>query len=79
MVLAGFGLAVVPAPMVKAQLRTGRLIQLLEDHELFDSEAELRLANSSRSFLPTKVRAFIEHAVDFFHVNERSDRQGSMG
>lgn len=66
MVLAGFGLAVLPMAMVDSYIRAGRLVRLLENYSLLVSDAELRLAYSSRAFLPAKVRAFIEHTVDFF-------------
>lgn len=66
MVLAGFGLAVLPASMVQCHLRAGQLVRLLEHYTLHDGDAELRLAYSSRAYLPAKVRAFIEHSVEFF-------------
>ena len=36
--------------------------------EIVDGAIEIRLAYSSRTLLPAKVRAFIEHAAEFFEA-----------
>ncbi|RDJ99095.1 LysR family transcriptional regulator [Paraburkholderia lacunae] len=68
MVLQGFGIGVVPGPLVEGELASGKLVRLLADFELVDDSIEIRLAYSNRTLLPAKVRAFIDHAADFFGV-----------
>jgi DNA-binding transcriptional LysR family regulator len=56
----------VPAALVESELASGKLVRLLADFELVDDSIEIRLAYSNRTLLPAKVRAFIDHAADFF-------------
>ena len=64
--LRGFGVGVLPITLVEQDLKTGRLVRLLEDFEIADTAAEVRLAYMGRTLLPPKVRAFIDHATEFF-------------
>ena len=66
MVLQGFGIGVVPAALVERELASGKLVRLLANFELVEDSIEIRLAYSNRTLLPAKVRAFIDHAADFF-------------
>jgi DNA-binding transcriptional LysR family regulator len=66
LVMEGFGLGVLPAALVRDELASGRLVSVLEGFPLIDGSIETRLAYSSRTLLPAKVRAFIEHASSFF-------------
>jgi DNA-binding transcriptional LysR family regulator len=66
MVLQGFGIGLVPAALAQEELASGGLIALLEDFEMVGGAIEVRLAYNSRTLLPAKVRAFIEHAAKFF-------------
>jgi len=66
MVLEGFGMGILPAALVREELASGRLVSVLDEFHLMDNTIEMRLAYSSRSLLPAKVRAFIEHASSFF-------------
>jgi DNA-binding transcriptional LysR family regulator len=66
MVLESFGIGVLPAALVQGELDSGRLVRLVEDFEIVDGAVEIRLAYSSRTLLPAKVRAFIDHAAAFF-------------
>lgn len=66
MVLESWGVGVVPAPLVQAELSSGKLISLLEDCQIIEGEIEIRLAYNSRTLLPAKVKAFVEHAAAFF-------------
>jgi DNA-binding transcriptional LysR family regulator len=66
MVLQGFGIGVVPADLVENELASGKLIRLLPDFQLVEQSIEIRLAYSSRTLLPAKVRAFIDYAAAFF-------------
>lgn len=68
LVLEGFGLGILPAPLVHDELAAGTLVRLLEEFEIVNGAIELRLAYSSRTLLPAKVRAFIEHASAFFEA-----------
>jgi DNA-binding transcriptional LysR family regulator len=67
MIRSGRGLGILPAQLVWDDIGTGRLVQILADRELPGSEIEIRLAYSSRALLPAKVRAFIDHASEYFH------------
>ena len=66
MVLEGFGIGIVPTALAQEELRSGRLVTLLDDYPIVDMKIEIRLAYSTRTLLPAKVRAFIDHATAFF-------------
>lgn len=66
MVLEGFGIGAVPAALAQAELSSGRLVPILEEFELVDGAIEIRLAYNTRTLLPAKVKAFVEHAAAFF-------------
>ncbi|CAD6550458.1 HTH-type transcriptional regulator DmlR [Paraburkholderia hiiakae] len=65
MVLRGFGLGVLPEALIRDDLACGRLVRLLEGFDLADSAIEIRLAYLTRTLMPAKVRAFIDHATAF--------------
>jgi DNA-binding transcriptional LysR family regulator len=66
MVLEGFGIGVLPAPLAQSELASGRLVTLLDEFEVVDPSVDLRLAYNTRTLLPAKVKAFVEHAAEFF-------------
>ncbi|MBN3761890.1 LysR family transcriptional regulator [Burkholderia sp. Ac-20365] len=66
MVLRGFGIGIVPVALIEKELASGKLVRLLAGFELVDIGIEIRLAYSNRTLLPAKVRAFIDHAIEFF-------------
>lgn len=66
MVLEGFGIAALPETLVARELRDGRIVRVLEEYELMDSDFQLRLAYSDRKFMPAKVRAFVDYAAAFY-------------
>jgi len=66
MVLQGFGIGVVPVALAQKELASGQLVSLLGEFDIVDGAIEIRLAYSTRTLLPAKVRAFIEHATAFF-------------
>ena len=66
MVLEGFGIGVMPAAFAQTELSSGRLVPILGDFEIVDGAIEIRLAYNSRTLLPAKVRAFVQHAAAFF-------------
>ncbi|CAB3791290.1 HTH-type transcriptional regulator PgrR [Paraburkholderia ultramafica] len=65
-VLEGFGVGLLPVALVEQDIKAGRLVRLLEDFEIADTAAEVRLAYIGRALLPAKVRAFIDHTAEFF-------------
>jgi len=66
MVLEGFGIGVLPLPLVKPELDASQLVTLVDDFPIIDARVEIRLAYTTRALLPAKVRAFIDHATAFF-------------
>jgi DNA-binding transcriptional LysR family regulator len=66
MVLEGFGIGVLPAPLAQADLASGRLVTLLDEFEVVDPSVDLRIAYNTRTLLPAKVKVFVEHAAEFF-------------
>ncbi|MGV2291938.1 LysR substrate-binding domain-containing protein [Trinickia sp. YCB016] len=67
-VLEGVGIGLLPITLVDEYIQTGRLVRLLEDFEISDDAAEIRLAYIGRALLPAKVRAFIDHCTGFFEA-----------
>ncbi|WP_341318405.1 LysR family transcriptional regulator [Paraburkholderia sp. IMGN_8] len=68
-ILEGFGIGLLPITLVEQDLEAGRLVRLLQDFEIADTAAEVRLAYIGRALLPAKVRAFIDHTAEFFERN----------
>jgi len=66
MVQQGFGLSFVPAAIVQDELASGKLVAILQEFEVVDAEIDLRIAYNTRTLLPAKVKAFVEHAAEFF-------------
>lgn len=65
-VLAGMGIAVLPRALVATDLATGNLVQLLSDHAVLDGDICVTVVYPTREFVPGKVRAFIDLAIEFF-------------
>jgi DNA-binding transcriptional LysR family regulator len=65
-VLEGLGVGLLPIALVEQDIKAGRLVRLLEDFEIADTAAEVRLAYIGRALLPAKVRVFIDHTTEFF-------------
>jgi DNA-binding transcriptional LysR family regulator len=65
-ILEGLGVGLLPISLAEQDIKTGRLVRLLDEFEIADTAAEVRLAYIGRALLPAKVRAFIDHAADFF-------------
>ncbi len=59
--LAGLGLASMPAFFLSEELQTGRLLKVLQDHQVDPSR--LYAVFPHRQHLPTKVRAFVDLLV----------------
>jgi DNA-binding transcriptional LysR family regulator len=60
-VLAGHGLALLPENVVRADLKSGRLVPVLEDS--VGSEAPVSVVYADREFIDAKVRVFVDRAV----------------
>jgi DNA-binding transcriptional LysR family regulator len=56
----------LPVQFVEEELRSGKLIRLLDQFDIKEGEVEIRLVYNTRTLLPAKVRAFIDHASEFF-------------
>ncbi|WP_042299486.1 LysR family transcriptional regulator [Paraburkholderia kururiensis] len=66
LVLGGAGLGILPRSMIERELASGRLVRILPEFELVDSEIELQLAWRDRRLMAAKVRAFVDFATTFF-------------
>ena len=66
MVLEGFGIGILPTALVREELEAGKLVTVLDAYPIVDMQIEIRLAYTTRTLLPAKVRAFIDHATAFF-------------
>lgn len=66
LVLGGAGLGILPRSMIERELTSGRLVRILPEFELVDSEIELQLAWRDRRLMAAKVRAFVDFATTFF-------------
>ncbi len=64
MVLSGRGVGLCLLPTVEADIASGRLVRLLQDYEAYDRSVYLVYPHSRH--LATKVRAFVDHAADWF-------------
>jgi DNA-binding transcriptional LysR family regulator len=76
MVLQGFGIGVLPIPLARAALAAGQLVSVLDRFKLVDFVAELRLVYSSRTLLPAKMRAFIDHTAEHFNALSDASQAG---
>jgi DNA-binding transcriptional LysR family regulator len=76
MVLEGFGIGILPVALVQRELETGQLVTVLDDYPVVDTYIEIRIAYTSRTLLPAKVRAFIDHATEFFANEQQAEKKG---
>ena len=75
LVREGLGIGVLPNELIQQDLASGKLVPILDTFEFVDVETELRLAYVTRTLLPAKTRAFIDHAVEFFRIGSRGEQQ----
>lgn len=66
MILRGHGIGALPVALVQDEIKTGKLVHLLDQFGIKGGTVEIRLAYQTRTLLPAKVRAFIDHAGEFF-------------
>ena len=65
MVVGGHGIGLCLLPTVRDDIAAGRLVRLLEDFEAYDRD--VYAVYPQRRHLSGRVRAFIDHMVDYFH------------
>jgi len=65
-VLEGFGISLLPITVVEQDIKVRRLVRLLEEHEIADTAVRRFDWPTGRTLMPAKVRAFIDHAAEFF-------------
>ena len=76
LVIQGGGIGIFPDFMSRQEIRSGKLVEILTDFEIENGEIDLRIAYSSRSFLPAKTRAFIDFSSTYIEgiaLTKRSD------
>ena len=71
--LSGLGIATLSAYLVEDDLATGKLVRLLPEFRL--PGREFRLVYANRKFLPAKVKAFIDLAVEHFREEAASQAE----
>jgi DNA-binding transcriptional LysR family regulator len=71
MVLQGFGIGILPRVLATDEIAQGRLVTVLDEFEIVEGSIEIRLAYTTRTLLPVKVRAFIDHASAFYDQTMR--------
>lgn len=59
--LAGVGLALLPVPLIRDDLRAGALVPVLPDH--VGDNQQVSLVFVDREYIEPKVRVFIDRAV----------------
>jgi DNA-binding transcriptional LysR family regulator len=64
-VLGGAGIAVLPETMVREDIESGRLVQVLPHCSTVDGEVEICLFYSHRN-LPVRLRTFVDYCIKFF-------------
>lgn len=69
---AGLGFGRIPLMVVQDDIRTGRLVPLLEDHEL--TELGIFIVYPHRDRMAAKLRVFIDHLVAWFDAERRAGR-----
>lgn len=74
--LAGLGIGTMSGYLVDDDIRAGKLIRLMPEFRLPDRE--FRLVYTNRKFIPLKVNAFIDLAVNHFRSQEEPVSAGAM-
>ncbi|MEZ2311861.1 LysR family transcriptional regulator [Paraburkholderia sp. RCC_158] len=62
--LQDMGIAMLPRPMVEAELQRGALVHVLEDFDVSAGQEHLSILYSSPGQLSMKVRSFVDFVVD---------------
>lgn len=74
----GLGVAMLAVPDVLPELESGTLVRLLP--RWYADAGAISLYYSSRTLLPTKTRAFIDHVAEAFRAQRLAERfAGSLG
>ncbi|ACC74760.1 LysR family transcriptional regulator [Paraburkholderia phymatum] len=67
--LAGAGIAELPEAIARDDMASGKLVPVLPNCSISDSEVEVCLFYSHRELLPARFRTFVDFCTDFFRVN----------
>ena len=68
----GLGFCRGPWAGIRDDVEAGRLVTFLEDYELDD--LGIYAVYAHREQLPAKIRAFIDHLVDYFETERKAGR-----
>lgn len=63
-ILQGTGIGRLPTFVASPDIRSGKLIQLFQDHQM--SSKTIYAVFSERLYMPAKVRAFLDFSVEYF-------------
>jgi DNA-binding transcriptional LysR family regulator len=64
--LNSFGIALLPYPIARRYLASGRLVRVLPEYEVSEPRAELDVAFIHRRTLPRRVRDFVDRCMVYF-------------
>ncbi|HEY3600228.1 MAG TPA: LysR family transcriptional regulator [Paraburkholderia sp.] len=62
-VLAGMGIAILPAQLIAGDLDAGTLKRILADYTIDDPQTQISLVYPRRQHLPAKTRAFVDYTL----------------
>jgi DNA-binding transcriptional LysR family regulator len=79
--LAGLGVALLPDWLIEADLAAGMLVDLFPRHRagVVDAPTGIWLVYPSRSYVPAKVRAFIDFVRQAMRPAQTGARQKQKG
>ncbi|WP_235024413.1 LysR family transcriptional regulator [Caballeronia cordobensis] len=63
--LKGMGFSILPEGIVRADLKEGTLVRLLDDYSIDDPDMKVSIVYPGRQYLPAKTRYFIDYALDY--------------
>ncbi|MBN3751961.1 LysR family transcriptional regulator [Paraburkholderia sp. Tr-20389] len=67
--LAGAGIAELPEAIAREDVAMGKLVPVLPNCSISDSEVEVCLFYSHRELLPARFRTFVDFCTEFFRLN----------
>jgi DNA-binding transcriptional LysR family regulator len=73
-VLAGMGIAILPAQLVADDFSAGTLRRIMPHYMVNDPDAKVSIVYPSRQHLPAKTRSFIDYTLDHFGQAQREQR-----
>jgi DNA-binding transcriptional LysR family regulator len=76
--LGGAGIAVLPAAMIREELDTGELLEILPGCSTLEEDVEMCLFYPHREFLPLRLRTFADFCVEFFQATCARKTRGTV-